>query len=298
MDISRIYQDYGIEHITDTSGHRHSQAGWVNTKCPFCTGNPGYHLGYNIAQNYFHCWRCGGHPVNKTLMNVLKVDYRQVREIQKQYDIHVHTKQPIKKLTLHKFKYPPHQELQKRHRLYLEKREFDPDYIQQYWKVKATMPISMLDGNNYKNRLLVPIEWKGQNVSWQTRDVTGKAVNKYVTCSKEREIMHHKHILYGKTEKWKDTGFLVEGVTDVWRLGPLALATFGIKYKPAQLRIIAKQFKRVFILFDSDPQAVKQAEKIKADLRFRNVEAIITPIETDPADMKQQNANDLIKDLL
>jgi DNA primase len=156
----------------------------------------------------------------------------------------------------------------------------------------------MLDGANFKHRILAPIDWKGETVSWQTRDITNKATNKYITCSKPREIIHHKHILYGKTEKWKDVGFLVEGITDVWRLGSLAFATFGIKYKPAQLRIIAKQFKRVFILFDSDPQAIIQAQKIKADLIFRNVGAIIIPMESDPGAMKQKDANNLIKDLL
>jgi hypothetical protein len=232
-------------------------------------------------------------------MKLLNVDFHALQDIKRNYGIRTYSKkEPTPKLTLHKFKMPPHDELQKQHKAYLKKRGFDPDYIAQYWQVKGTGVVSMLDGANFKHRILAPIDWQGQTVSWQTRDITNKATNKYITCSKEREIIHHKHILYGKTEKWKDVGFLVEGITDVWRLGPLAFATFGIKYKPAQLRIIAKQFRRVFILFDNDPQAVIQAAKIKADLLFRNVEAIVIPMESDPASMKQTDANNLIKDLL
>ena len=56
MDIERIYRDYNIPHATE--GHKHCREGWVNTACPFCSGNEGLHLGYNNADDYYFCWRC------------------------------------------------------------------------------------------------------------------------------------------------------------------------------------------------------------------------------------------------
>ncbi len=51
--------DHGLQLIEN--GHKHCRSGWVQleTDCLFCTGNPGLHLGYNISQDYFRCWRCG-----------------------------------------------------------------------------------------------------------------------------------------------------------------------------------------------------------------------------------------------
>ena len=42
MDIVQLYQDHNVDFMTE--GHPHCRPGWVNTVCPFCTGNPGYHL--------------------------------------------------------------------------------------------------------------------------------------------------------------------------------------------------------------------------------------------------------------
>jgi len=43
MEIEKLYQDYGIK--TESQGGKHSHEGWIQTECPWCTGNPGYHLG-------------------------------------------------------------------------------------------------------------------------------------------------------------------------------------------------------------------------------------------------------------
>ena len=69
MDIIRLYRDYGIDHKAE--GHKHTRPGWVNTECPFCTGNPGMHLGWNLKEEYFFCWRCGWHAPITTLSELL-----------------------------------------------------------------------------------------------------------------------------------------------------------------------------------------------------------------------------------
>ena len=62
-----------------------------------------------------------------------------------------------------------------------------------------------------------------------------------------------------------------------------------------------KRFKRVFVLFDDDPQAVRKAEDLAYQLdsltKDVHVELIEIP-EQDPADMKQKNADALMKDLM
>ena len=167
----------------------------------------------------------------------------------------------------------------------------------------GTGPISYLKLNedksiNFKHRLIIPINWGSKTVSFQSRDITNKSNLKYITCPKGIELMFHKNILYGNQSKWGEFGICVEGDTDVWRLGNLSFATFGIKYTFAQLRLIANTFKRVAVCFDPDPQAIEQAEKLVADLRFRGVDAFKVDLGCDPGDLPQNEADYLVKNIL
>jgi len=131
-------------------------------------------------------------------------------------------------------------------------------------------------------------------VSFQTRDITGKSDLKYISCPKAREVIQHKHILYGKNWNRK-VGIAVEGVTDVWRLGPAAFAVFGIEFLNQQVRQMAKLFKRVIVLFDDDPQAIRQAAILMEELKFRKVDAAQEIIKGDPGEMSPADADYLVK---
>ena len=51
-------------------------------------------------------------------------------------------------------------------------------------------------------------------------------------------------------------------------------------------------------MFDDDPQAKIQANKIVAELKFREVDAFRVDIEGDPGSMKQSDADYLVKQLI
>ena len=184
------------------------------------------------------------------------------------------------------------------HRQYLSHRGYNADQLEQEWNLVSTGPISQLDGISYKHRIIAPIYWDGQQVSFQGRDTTGKHAKKYMACPKDRELIHHKEILYGKQSAWGSTGVCVEGITDVWRFGNQSFATFGIKYTQKQLRLIANSFKRVAVIFDDEIQAIEQAYKLVSELEYRRVEAFQIPIVGDPGGMEQSEADYLIKQIL
>lgn len=298
MDIYQLYNDYSIDYRTE--GHKHCRPGWINTECPFCSGNPGYHLGYHINSNIFVCWRCGWHPITLTISKLLRIELKEIYQILKNYAIYIPNENNLRYVKVNKkfHKFPSGViPLEKKHINYLIKRNFDPEQIEKEWKIVGTGPISFLDKIDYRFRIIVPIIWKNQQVSFQGRDITDKNNLRYKACPEVREIIKHKDILYGNSNKWRFTGICVEGITDVWRLGPSSFATFGIKYTPNQLRVIAKTFKRVPIFYDPDPQAIIQANKLCADLKFRGVDAFLITEKTDPAEMSQEEANYLVKNL-
>ena len=135
--------------------------------------------------------------------------------------------------------------------------------ITRVWDVQGTGPVSLMDNMSYSHRLVMPIMWDDRIVSFQTRDITDKHFLRYITCPESREIIKHKHIFYQAIPtKDSDTCICVEGVTDAWRFGDCAIATFGIKYTRQQVRAISKRYKRVFVVFDDDPQGNRSIRKI------------------------------------
>lgn len=297
MKILELYRDYNVPHQTE--GHKHCRDGWVNTDCPFCSGNPGLHLGATLDGKVFTCWRCGWKPTSKAIAKLIGVGEGKAKEIMREYGgkpTSKKAKQITRKPRTKSHRLPSDTgPCQPRHKKYLASRNFHPNRMILRWNLQGTGPIAKLDGIDYSHRILAPIYWDGKQVSFQTRDITGRHPAKYMACPEDRELIKHKHILYGRQQDWEDTGICVEGITDVWRLGTKAFATFGIKYTRRQLRHIAASFKRVFIIFDDESQAQKQAKELVSELNFRGVEAINITINGDPGDLSEKEARDLIK---
>ena len=274
IDIIKLYHDHNIDFKTE--GNKHCTKGWVNINCPLCNGD-NFHLGFcvDLTSKFagsFVCWRCGGHSTFKVLREILKRGL-DVKEIIKRYRVSGYAGPSVQteiRLVKSAFRYPTDTgPIQNHHRKYLIKRNFNPNYIEQEWGVLGTGPLSTLSYRvgkekkvlDYRNRLIIPIEWGGKIVSFQGRAITERSKMKYLACPEEREIINLKTIIYGKTD-WKRC-VVVEGVTDVWRLGFGAVSLFGIKYTLQQIRILSK-FEKVFLLFDPEAQAQAQAKKIHA----------------------------------
>lgn len=295
MDIRKLLHDHRIPIAPPGDSNYHE--GWVNIRCPHCNDHS-THLGVNIQNGYANCWRCGHHFLDKTVAKVLNIPVGKAKKLLKEYGGQpVRKAKEIKRAPRTKSHTLPSStdEMSRRHRKYLQSRGFDADKIAREWGVLGTGPVSTLDGISYKHRILAPIWWGDQQVSWQTRDITGKAKAKYMACPKDRELVEHQTVLYGKQSAWTETGICVEGITDVWRLGPKAFATFGIDYTPQQLRHIARNFMRIILIFDQEPQAQSQARKLRAELEIRGREVVQLDLKKDPAELTEKQAKSLVK---
>ena len=302
MDVIQLYQDFGVNYLTE--GHKHCRPGYVNTPCPFCTGHSGYHLSYNLNEDYYVCWRCGWHPVNKTVAALINVSLLEAGEILKIYGAVLKFREKTEKIKID-FQLPSNvMPLRRKDKDYLESRGFDADKLERLWKLQSTGPTSFLTDQNgkkikYKNRILIPFYWDTRIVSFDTRSQSKEVHgDRYKACPEARELKDHKKILYGLQERWGSTGICVEGPTDVWRLGPRSFGTSGIKFTTEQIKLMALIFKRIFIVYDDDPQALVQARLLKRELEMRGREAIVVPIKGDPGAMKQSEANYLVKQLI
>lgn len=301
IDIIRLYNDRGIGY--ELPGHKHVSAGWVGIPCPFCSGNPGFHLGYctDPGSRYagrFVCWRCGPKKVYDVLCRVLSMDKSGVRGLlgiyEQNFPMNFENNKEEKRERKSSLVLPPGTDKMKQnHRKYLIDRKFDPEKLEKEWGLKGTGPVGP-----YKHRIIIPIEHHWKLVSYQGRDITGKSDMKYKACRQEDEVRDHKDCLYGLDKTKSNRVIVVEGVTDVWRLGPGTVATFGIKYKPAQVRLLLN-FAMVFILFDPESEAQEQAKKLGLELKTAGVQSeLIDIFSGDPGDLSDKDAAYISKDLL
>lgn len=296
FDAETFFIDYGTRFITE--GTKHCQAGWIQVECPFCTGNPGYHLGYNLSKDFFNCWRCGFHPITEVITAFAFVSWNKAKDLKKEYSVHSSNRShllPDKvKTKAERVKFPigtgP---LGNRHIAYLNKRKFDPQRIMDDWGILGTGPVGP-----YKHRIIAPIYYNGYLISYQGRDYTDKSSLKYKACPQDMEVIDHKNVLYGFDEVPGRVCVLVEGVTDVWRLGKGAVATFGIDSKHSQILLLAEKMRKVFVMFDDDPQAIVRAELIGNDLAMCGIDTEICLIDGDPGDLPQEEADEYMAELL
>ncbi len=61
---------------------------------------------------------------------------------------------------------------------------------------------------------------------------------------------------------------------------------------------MVKNFRRIAVCFDDDPQAIVQANKLVSELRMRGIEAFRVPIVGDPGAMSQADADKLVKEIM
>lgn len=285
MNLVELLESYNIPYVTHG---KNVSTGWIGINCPLCH-DTSYHGGIPVNRpHWFSCWRCGSRPSAEIISQITglkKTDIRKVTELVLHDVIE-------KKKKKNKFTLPIGCGImQKRHREYLEKRGFDPEYLEQKYSLFGTD-----HRGRYSHRIIAPIFFNKTMISYQGRDITGQASYRYKACHSDYEIMRYKQCLYNIDSATESKVVVVEGITGVWKLGEGAVATFGIKYTIEQVMMLCK-FKKVFIFFDSDDQAQEQADKMAYFLHsFRvKTERLFIDDGRDAGDLTSEEAKDIMK---
>ncbi len=292
FNAKQFLEDYNIQYHTEGAD---CSPGYVNIQCPFCD-DTGHHGGFNIEKGFYSCWRCGGHSLENVIRALLEIKYRQAEDIRNYYTSKVSVDdQAIKRKAPTRLRLPKevNSPLPKKHRQYLRSRNFDPDRIETDFDLHGTGLLG-----NYKNRIIAPIYYNKKLVSYQGRDITNRHALRYKACKKSDEVIHHKYILYNIDNAKDRQAIVVEGITDVWRLGHGSVATFGTGWTNQQLNILVDRFDLIYIFYDDEAQ--DKADKLATVFSsFRNKEAIIvydTDYE-DPASMPQADADKMMSEM-
>ncbi len=295
FDVHRYLRDRRIQTWEPPS--KNVSPGNIGIRCHFCNDHSNH--GSFFPDGGYACWRCGQHPVEDIVMALERCEYHEACRIVMEYETdHGYLpvlKQKAKAQGLQgKLDWPPGtMPLQTEHKAYLRGRGFDPDFLEVKYRLKGTGPAGA-----YAWRIITPIFFNGQFVSYQGRDITGRSEIKYFSCKPELELISHKHLLYN-IDNASDVGIVVEGVFDVWRLGDGAVATIGTTVTEHQVIMAAERFKKVFLLFDSEKPAQAKAKRMRDQLVVLGIQTENIVLDRgDPGDMDQGSANHLVKEIL
>jgi len=303
------FEQFASDHhiIPAADGHKHCHIGWIQISCPFCgkyssDGTIGKHLGFNIANGYFNCWRCGGHSVYTVVKEITNInDPHHIKKLIQKYTtksinniidndiINVARKRSAVK----PFKTIP---MTKAHSNYLISRKFNPKLLINTFKLEFT---GRLFGKNkpWSWRCIAPIFDIDSNIV----GYTGRSINgskpKWLTSSNKDLTINPKQLLYGIQLVTTQNIIIVEGPGDVWRLGPGSVAVLGIDWNIEQTTQL-KKYKNRYILFDPEENASKQAKKLANYFAvFKGNTYILDGYNTDPGDFSQKIANELTTQL-
>jgi hypothetical protein len=299
FDALKFLRAYNIPHTTEGSRARR---GWVQLNCPRCGGGErGWDLGINLSDERVSCWRCKGTHIVPTIQKLLRVSHDDAEKLYKQFQSRaivgperVEAVAHPEKAVVLPYGVQPLNDLPA-HKKYLVDRRFDPALLERCYGL-----MGLNRHSEYGHRIIAPITFEGRLVSYQGRiivDIEDKS-KRYKACAMKDEAIHHKHLLYGWDQASGDSCVVVEGITDQWRLGPGALATFGTGFKTEQAVLLQRRFKRVFIMFDPEPQAQCVAEDLGWWLAGMGTEVLFPDgLTTDPGDLKQEEADAIMREL-
>ncbi len=225
--------------------------GWIGTNCPFCIdGDRGGHLGINKTSKIYSCWKCKSKGGMYSLVKKLFPN-ENIEKILQKYSSNATLTTFVSKIkntgnscTLPK---GATQKILPLHKKYLLSRNFQPEQLYKDFNLRST---GISSGWGY--RIIIPITLQNRMMSYVGRDVTGKALIRYKAVPIEQSIRDTKSLIYN-IDSATDRLILVEGATDVWRIGQGCGASMGAALTPEQiLQITSRNFQKVFVLYDSD----------------------------------------------
>ena len=276
MTITDVLDALNVKYIT--SGNEHCTAGWVQLDCTDCTPDSNrFRLGINLAHGNASCWACGPKKTYQVLAAAARTSPGKVVELLKQFKKTglTHAAAPRSGRYAVPFPVGP---LLSAHKRYLHGRDYIPAEVSKLWSVQGIG----WDGGSHRWRLFLPVVLYGKPVSWTTRSISDAHATRYRSAKAEQEDVPHKHTVYG-FDYVRSSCLVVEGPTGCWRVGPGCVGTFGTRWTPEQVAMLAQVPKR-YVMFDPEPEAQAQAERLCDRLGgyAGTTELVRLPEGTDP----------------
>jgi DNA primase len=283
FDIIAFLDDRGISY---SESGKNISSGWLGTQCPFCEDGS-THLGIHTRTKNISCWKCGVKGnILKFIQEIDHIPINKAHQVLEQFQDHSlsYLDAPQRKVTENEVKFPKgsSKNFVGKFTNWISSRNFNPAEIIRKYDLYCCHLIG-----DFKFRIIAPVYHQRELVSYTGRDVTNKSDLRYKNCPIEQSKIPIKECLYN-IDSVRDKVIIVEGITDVWRMGDECVATFGTQYTRKQIALLSG-IAKAFVLYDAD--ASVQAEKLANDLSaIISYVEVITLDSGDPADLSPIDA--------
>ena len=260
IDIVKWLEDIGVD--PTRGGARNTTHGWVNLQCPFpeCDDNTN-HLGINLKTKLFSCWKCGEKGnILKLTKEIMKTDWVNVLRLAKKYQDPNAIIEADDIVFSSKVQMPPgiSDNFLPKHIKFLRSRRHNARLLIQKYHLLAGGLVGP-----YKMRIIIPFYLDGKMVTFTARDITDKAQDTYKSLALSKSVIDPRRIFYNIDNVHGTKALLVEGCTDVWRIGDGAISSSGVKITQYQLEFLAAfGIKTLFIMFDGGKVETDSAFKV------------------------------------
>lgn len=288
MEFANAY-DIPIRRNTKNVG-----SGWIGVEeCPFC-GIDRYHFAVNLQSKGYSCWGClkkgSALTLVSSLLNVPKYEAMQIIQKFTNIDLEFNIRETGDKVIL-----PSDiQELGAAGRDYLAKRNFRPYELERLYKLQQTGMASYLNHagqeSDFRWRILIPIYMNRRLVSYTARDYTGQRDPRYRHPFLEACIIPPSSCIYNIDTVKNKRAIIVEGPSDVWRMGSETISLQGIKYTKEQIRYLAEmELDFVAVMYDAGKE--EEAHSLANEIApFSKTTKVISLDEGDPGDLSPSEA--------
>jgi hypothetical protein len=185
---------------------------------------------------------------------------------------------------------------------YLLQRKFDLQELNDIFHIKfapggTVYPTSGEPYTAYEDKLVIPIIQKLKLVSYQLRTLDSANRRKYYNPAG----IPKSHFLYNVDQAMEHADIvIVEGVTDVWRIGAQAVCLFGKSQSCAQRELMKTLWGYdgcciVVLDSDADYDSLKLYKKLKYEKIFPRGVFQLCLENGDPADHKRNNLFELLE---
>lgn len=261
FDIKEFMYKYGVDY---KEHGKNIGVGWIGVReCPFCGGD-GYHFG--IKQGGFSCWKCGVKGnATKFVKQVLNVSWAEAIAITGSLQT---DEEEFERVVGNKVILPSNMiDVNEKGLEYLESRGFGQETVEKY-QLKQCIAFSKVVVDDMKSdfawRIFIPIYMRKQLVSYTARDYTGQREPRYKHPFLEACIIPASSTIYNM-DTVKDRCIVLEGPTDVWRMGDECVSLQGIEYTKRQVRyLVEMNLEKVVIMFDTGKE--DKAEDLAGEL--------------------------------
>lgn len=307
--IITLLEKYNIEYWTEG---KNVSPGSTNVQCPFCDDHSN-HCGIFHDDLGYHCWRCDASgSFDYLLARLTGQDVARLKEeiADLGFSFEVDSSTQIEELwrggesqlespvqqdgppTLPKYFDPvtPQMDFPLLD-WYLNLRGYTRDILIRRECGICSVGVCM-------NRLVIPIKFDHQLVSWQAADLTRRAQLKYKTSPGEVNNYLYQWDLLDQSIPHV---VIVEGVLDAWRFddGFNVLATFGTHMTDRQKNLLIRlRPSRVIVSWDGD--AIDRSIRLAEDLRtfLPRVDVAEFPLCEDPDSFGKHFGVEVLKDLV